>query len=450
MFAQAYTRNMSKPGGRRGSRYNITTYQRTTTNKAGAEVKYWEGSWDAPRDLTEGKRKQITGTSRNSEVEAVMRTEEKIEAFLARANGEDFGPERRTRRGAAAVNTLRDDHTVQTFLEEWYKAQVDSDRWAQNSAIRIQQAFRDHIFPYLGSIPLTELTKKDVRVLFTKTLPGLTKKDKDGKDTGTRQLGDNRINYIFTNFRAAIRAADAKSWIDGDPTFQVHMPTPSGPSGDDEMIVDLMNKLLVVFRDRTIDDVETLRVALSFFLGMRRGEARGLCYSDISNLDGPGKATIKVRRQLGYVSTRQGGEGTAFTASTKTGRERTIPVHARVAELLRSQRSRIEGWQKTPDWNPRPGFEDLVIIRPDGSFPKLNDDNEVFYKWLDRVGVSVPGVKPGSLRHASATWWATVIGQDEQFLKDVLGWSQHSDLSHYYTRVNQNLLADQMSLGDNF
>jgi integrase len=441
---------MSRPGGRRASRYNITTYQRKTTNKAGEEVLYWEGSWDAPRDLTGGKRKQITGTSRRSQVEAEMRTEEKIEEFLARASGDFTGPEKRTRKAAAPVNTLRTDHTVQEFLEEWYQAQVDSDRWAPNSAIRIQQAFRDHIFPYLGATPLTELTKKDVRLLFTKTLPGLTKKDKNGKDTGARLLGDNRINYIFTNFRAAIRAADAKAWIDGDPTFQVHMPTPSGPSGADEMIVELMNKLLVVFRDRTIDDPDTLRVALSFFQGMRRGEARGLCWKDITNLDGLGKPTIKVQRQLGYVSARQGGEGTAFTDSTKTKRDRTIPVQKRVAELLRSQRDRIAEWKQSPDWNPRPGFEDLVDIGPSGNFPKLNDDNERVYKWFERVGISVPGAKPGSLRHASATWWATVVGQDEQFLKDVLGWSQHSDLNHYYTRVNQDLLADQMSRGDDF
>ena len=440
---------MSRPGGRRAPRYNITTYQRTTRNKAGEEVKYWEGSWDAPRDLTGGKRKQITGTSRTSEVEAVMRTEEKIETFLARAGGADI-PEKRTRKGAVPVNSLRTDHTVQEFLEEWYQAQVDSDRWAPNSAIRIQQAFRDHIFPFLGSIPLTELTKKDVRIHFTKTLPGLTAKDKDGKDTGKRLLGDNRINYIFTNFRAAIRAADAKVWIEGDPTFQVHMPTPSGPSGADEMIIDLMNQLLVVFRDRSIDDADTLRVALSFFQGMRRGEARGLCFSDIENLDGPGKPTIKVRRQLGYVSARQGGDGTSFTPSTKTGRERTIPVQKRVEELLRSQRARVEEWKKSPDWNPRPGFEDLVDVLPTGGFPQLNDDNERVYKWFERVGIQVPGAKPGSLRHASATWWATVVGQDEQFLKDVLGWSQHSDLSHYYTRVNQNQLAEQMSRGDDF
>jgi integrase len=430
---------MKTPGGRRASRYNISTYQRTTTNKAGDEVKYWEGSWDAPRDLTGGKRKQITGTSRKSEAEAISRTEDKIEEFLVNANRE-----------ASPFESPRGDHTVQTFLEEWYQAQVAMNRWAENSKIRIKQVFEDHVYPYLGHIPLTELTKKDVRQVFTEKLPALTKKDKQGKDTGKRLLGDNRINYIFTNFRAAIRAADAKAWIDGDPTYRIHLPTPSGPSGEDEMIVDLMNKLLVVFRDRSIDDTDTLRVALSFFQGMRRGEARGLCFDDITNLDGPGSATIKVRRQLGYVSARQGGDGTTFTASTKTGRERTIPVQKRVAELLRSQRARVDEWKKSPAWNPRPGFEDLVIIRPDGTFPKLNDDNEVFYKWLDRVGISVPGVKPGSLRHASATWWATVVGQDEQFLKDVLGWSQHSDLNHYYTRVNQNYLAEQVSRGDDF
>jgi integrase len=440
---------MSRPGGRRASRYNISTYKLKTRNKAGEIVEYWEASWDRPREFTDGKRRPITGTSRESKVIAIMRAEEKIEAFLASVQGGAQYATDRPRRSNVSTVSEPNERTVQEFLEEWYQAQIESNRWQPNSAIRIKQAFRDHVYPYLGAITLTELTKKDVRIHFTKTLPDKKVKDKDGNGTAKRLLGDNRINYIFTNFRSAIKAADEKAWIEGNPTFQVHMPTPSGPAGDDEMIVDLMEKLLVVFRNRDIDDVDTLRVALSFFLGMRRGEARGLCWSDIYNLDGFEPA-IKVRRQLGYVSKAQGGEGMIFTASTKTGRERVVPVQIRVAELLRSQRERVEEWKKSPEWKPREGFEDLVIIRSDGSVPLLNNDNEVVHEWFKRVGIDVSGVKPGSLRHASATWWATVKGQDEQFLKSVLGWSDKSDLSHYYTRVNQNQLAALMRLGDDF
>lgn len=439
---------MSTRGRRSSRRYNIHTYEVTgnvVLDGRRQKVTYFEAAWVVPSEMAPGKRKQIKATSRRSAVEAQMRCEEKVDAFLA-TNGENLpGNEkaRRVRKAAVPVNSLRTDHTVQEFLEEWYEAQVESDRWVQNSAIRIKQTFRDYIYPFLGSKPLNELTKKDVRVHFTKTLPGLMRLDKDGRPTSKRRIEDGKLLYTFTNFRAAIRAADAKNFTDGDPTFQIHMPKKPEPHGEDREIEELLYELLKVFANPKNDDVMTLRFAISFFMGMRRGERCGLQWADIDDLNAD-EPVIKVQRQLGYTSKKQGGEGHFFTPSTKTGRAREVPLQEHVVDLLRIHRKRVDEWQKSPNWNPDNGYGDLILIRENGKFYDLNKDNELWAKWLKDVGLNMNGVAPGALRHASATWWATVNEQDENFLRDVLGWSKKSDLTRYYTRKNQKSLKTKM------
>lgn len=432
------------------SRYNISCYPRNDKDKNGRPITYFEASWDKPRQYTDGKRQQVRATSRNSETEAIMRCEEKIERYLGEVRGDAVaGETRRTRRAAAPVNSLNPDPTVREFLDEWHQAQVDSDRWAPNSAINIKQIFDTYINEYLGDKKLSELTKKMVRIHFTKTLPNLKKKDKDGNDTDKRLLGDSRINYIFTNFRAAIRAADAKNWIDGDPTFQVHLAGRNEPAGTDEDIVRLMNAMLEVFRNEENDDPDTLRFALSFFTGMRTGERNGLSWSDIDDLDKK-LPKITINKQLSYTSAKRGGDGHYLRPSTKTGRDRTFPATKRVGELLRKHYERVQEWKKSPDWAPREEFSDLVLLRPDGSFVALSKDTVLFRQWLKKHNISDEGIKPGSLRHASATWWASVNLKDRKFLQQVLGWSEKSDLDRYYTRVNQQQLENEMSAADDF
>jgi integrase len=439
-------------GGKRSKskRYNISSYQRKSRNSRGETIDIWEAAWDKPKQyLLDGKRDPIVATSRDNEMIAIMRCEEKIEAFLASVNAGqvELKPARKSRPGKFYEKEA--DYTVRSFIEEWYEAQVESARWQENTKIRIWQAYRDHIFPYLGSIKLDELDKKTVRIHFTKTLPALKQVDKNEKPTNKPLLGSDRIEYIFTQFRMAIRAADAKHFTDGNPVFDIVIKKRKRPAGSDAMIEELMFKVLEVFRNPANDDAETLRISLSFFLGMRRGEARGICFSDIDDLDAD-QPSINIQRQLGYVSKKEGGEGHILTPSTKTGRNRIVPLHPHCVALLRKQRDRVEKWKKQPQWKPRKGFEDLVLIRENGSFLDLNKDNEAVHQWFKRMKIDIPGVKPGSLRHASATWWATEVGHDEDFLKSVLGWSKKSDLNHYYTRSNQKQLKDKMAKGKNF
>ena len=111
----------------------------------------------------------------------------------------------------------------------------------------------------------------------------------------------------------------------------------------------------------------------------------------------------------------------------------------------------MDEWKKNVEkWQPREGFGELILVKESGKFVPLNDDYLLFRKWLEKVGIDIPGVKPGSLRHASATWWATVNNQDEDFLRSVLGWSKKSDLTGYYTRKNQDKLKEKMKAGDDW
>lgn len=437
-------------GGFKGSLsrspYDIVISKKTVrVVKKGREedVSYWEGSWEVPREIRRKPRHKITGSSRTSEMQARERTVAKVLAFLEEWHPGLHESPTKPRKKLPIEIDEKPDRTVQSFLEEWFNAQVESNRWQLSTKNGIEQKFKDYIFPYLGAIKLDDLTTEQVRKHFTLFLPNLKKLDKSGRPTNTNRLAASAIRQILQHFHMAIRAARAKNWIETDPAYQIPLPSEPVQHSDDDTVINLMDALIEAFlAEPDMDDPETIRVAIAFFMGLRRGERCGLRFQDIRDLDGK-KPEMVVAKQLGYISTNKGGDGHFLTASTKTGRPRKIPIPAPLIPYLKHQRAKVARWKESSSWKPKPEYEDLVLIRENGDLIGLNQDSRLINKWFVKHGVNVPGASAGDIRHASATWWVVEHELKRPELKKMFGWTKESEMDMYYARTDLQPLAQK-------
>ena len=295
------------------------------------------------------------------------------------------------------------------------------------------------IYPYLGKIPLTELTHAQVRLHFTETLPSVL----DTNDQ--RVLSDQRIRGIYSTFKAGMNRASRKKLIPDGEFSDIGIQMTFEPAGIDETIDSLMwdmNALLQ--RPDVIEDPLALRWALAFGQGLRRGERCGLKWSDV-DLDA-GRMTIQ--RQLSYIP----GQGDFLDERLKAGEKRTITITPLTRPFLEKAFERRRAERSSPNWAPREGFEDLVLLRSDGSAENLNHDNTLFHEFMNKYEISYSNLSPGALRHASATYWANYGGPDgrgvpRERLRQFLGHSPSSKLDAYYARATQQAMDEDFGVG---
>lgn len=424
--------------------FNIWVSQKSrpsTKNGQPITVQYWEGCWDIPEiaraaDDTR-KRPQITASSTVSEADAEEKCRQKVLNFwMTRTDGirqEVFQkkPAELTREQRRAA------YTVQTFLEEYVRSKTNpntapENRWKDNTAKRNITMLTMWIYPYLGDKLLTQITHEQVRIHFTETLPNIL------DDNDERRLGDRRIRGIYSVFRAGLKRAGAKGLMEEGEFLDIGIQMSFEPAGIPEDIDNLMWEMNALLqRPEVIADPLALRWALAYS-ALRRGERTGLKWSDIDLQLGK----MKIQRQLSYVA----GRPDFLDERLKANEARTIDITAIIRPFLVEARKRRDELEKSPDWNPRPDFSDLVLLRDDGSAEKLNNDSALFHEFMEKYHVQYRNLSPGSLRHACATYWANYGGPDgrgvtREMLRKFLGHSAKSSLDAYYARASQDAMS---------
>lgn len=418
-----------------------------TKNGEAVRIPYWEGVWDIPRvALAEGdtrKRPQITASSSIGPEDAEEKCRQKVLDFWMRrtdtirqANYERQ-PVRMSKEERAA------GYTVRSFLEEWFASKSNpntapQNRWAPNTARNNKTMLEKWVFPYLGDVPLTQLTHQQVRLHFTETLPSVV------DDNDQRVLGDKRIRGIYSTFRAGMNRAGAKGLVEAGEFLDIGIQMTFEPAGVPEDIDELMWEMnYLLKRPEVIADPRALRWALAYGQGLRRGERCGLMWSDIDLR----RRRMTIRRQMSYIP----GQADFLDERLKAGDARTITITDITLPFLQAARARRDELEASPDWNPpRPEFADLVLLRDDGRAEKLNHDNTLFHQFLGDYEVSYRNLSPGALRHACATYWANYGGPDgrgvsREKLREFLGHSAGSDLDAYYARASQLALDREFS-----
>ena len=339
-----------------------------------------DGLWTARVDLgfVDGKRKrkQIYGKTRKE-------VAEKLKVLL------------RDQQQGLPIATER--QTLEQFLTRWL-AEVVAARNRPKTHHSYSEIARLHILPTLGKIQLSKLTPQDVQGLLShKSAAGLSART---------------VGYIRAVLRMAL--GQALKWGLVARNVATLVTTPRAERMTINALTPTQSRALL--EAARGDRLEALyRVALS--LGLRRGEALGLRWSDI-DLEA---RTLRVEVALGVID----GKLVLGEPKTETSR-RTLPLPAALVPALRTHHAR----QLEERLAAGGKWQDTGYVFTSSVGTPIHPGNlmKSFHALLGRAGL--PRIRFHDLRHSCASLLAAQ-GVPARVAMEVLG---HSDI-----RITQNI-----------
>lgn len=306
---------------------------------------------------------------------------------------------------------------------------------------KYRRDFELHILPFLDK-GIRSITPDDLEELFWRTLPA------EGRSPRS----------IFNAYRAlgtCMNYAVRKDMLVKNPcqSVEVKRPESAVSKDDDKWInrrVSMTKGMLKWLSDPSNEYHDHYPRFLMMFLGLRRAELLGLEWSNFSQLDKKGKATLVVEQQLkrktgnGWYLDR----GINGKSGTKNRKSRTIPIPElwRVALLEEKEKGRVakEEWAS-----------DLVFLLPpdDAGKSRWIDYKAHQDRWEEILTAYVNHRKqvkepidptyywrPHANRHIAASLLFDA-GVQLEVAQEILG---HSDkaITQYYTHLTRRAKVD--------
>jgi len=407
-----------------GGLYTKTRTRRDPRTGRTFTVTYWEASWDIPEDRRRAgfARKRITGSGPTQSV-ALRNLEHNKEAFLAGRG-----------RGREQVKGIPKGvmPTVTRLFEAWIDEIAIGDV-SEIVAGKYRGYFENHLLPYLGDVKVNQLDKRRLALLFSETLPK-KREVRDGIDKGQLLSKASQLN-VYRALSKFLTYAEVHNYIDHNPLRSITAPQVQRAKID----VDKYSALADALLDRlaAADDPDYCRWLMQF-LGLRRAERLGLRWGDSTSLNGK-DSMLTVRGQLARRE-----DGGWELKSTKTGKERRIALSEPWVSALRGHKKQQDAHRRDKSlWKPREGFEDLVFLRPNGSFYTLNADNRDWRRVLERY--ELPYWRGHINRHVTASRLAATDPPTPlNVVYSVLGHDSEA-IGYYYSKVMERQQVPAMA-----
>ncbi|MDR1547758.1 MAG: site-specific integrase [Hungatella sp.] len=291
------------------------------------------------------------------------------------------------------LNDLRYEVTHQMYTQsskvtvsEWF------DIWLKDyRGIRIkpgtkevyQNTFNARIKPVLGKKKMTSVRMDQIQKLYN--------------DMAEKNYAEGTIKLVGVVLYGMFKQAVKTGLITKNPAAMATIP--KAKERKERIAMNLGEQKQ--FQDYAIKYSEYYRIFLiALCTGMRNGEVRGLCWSD---MDFDNKL-IHVTGTLKYVKDRGHYKGSPKTKTSK----RDIPMLGLCYDLLKEQREKQEEQKKLAGkwWEPLKGLEELVFTSPDGkpvSRERVTKElNEIINK-MHEDHLDMPEFTFHTLRHTFAT-----------------------------------------------
>ena len=314
---------------------------------------------------------------------------------------------------------------VGEWLERWLASRVSlRDSTSRGYAAHV----RGYLIPYLGGIPLADLSPADVQGMFTAIIRG---------DAALgRPVTAATLHRIHATLRAALNAAVRAGLIPTNPGRWPELPAAARPRPQvwTSARVELWQRegwrpaVGVWTAEQTaqfLSHVRTHRLYALFHLvalrGLRRGEAAGLRWADL-DLDA---GTLTVSGQLQQI----GGRLVAGAPKSEAGR-RVVALDRTTIAALRGHRARQQAERAAAGpWWAETGY---VFTTPLGKPVGPDRLTRLFRRRVAESGL--PPVTLHGLRHGAATL-ALAAGTDLKIVQDQLGHSTIMLTADTYTSV---------------
>jgi integrase len=309
--------------------------------------------------------------------------------------------------------------TVAAYATTWLAREGEKSAagrgLAESTVDFYRQVFEYYVNPLVGSRPLPDLTTEDVEQMMTELA-------RAGRKPRTVQAARNALGRLLKDAKRHGLVADVATI--GSSQVRRALADDDGPESK-ALTPEQLRSLFEAAAGTTWEPL----IATMGLLGLRRGEALGLSWSDL-DLDA---RKVTVRRSLSRVRSR--GATHLVLAPTKTrNSRRPLPLPALLVNLLRSWRAEQTRQRLRVGENWGHGWleDDLVFTTPIGM--PVDPDN--LRHALQRLGRSagVGHVHPHQLRHTLASVMIA-SGHTPPEVAKVLGHSSPAVTLEYYAHA---------------
>jgi integrase len=313
-----------------------------------------------------------------------------------------------------------DNATVGEWFDLWITI---SERNLKPSTLAGYRSHTRYVKGHFGKVKLSRLTTEQVEGLYD--------------SLRERGLSGTSINNVHRTIRAALNEAVRRGRLAKNPAIHAR----PGRIEEREVVpitVGDAQSILAVARGRR----NGARWPVALSLGLRQGEALGLCWEDVDWEAG----TLRVRRVIQRVAWKHGcknlscglkahrcprrhGGGLAIMEPKSRAGRRTISLPANLVSSLRDHR-RIQLDERLAAgelWEPGPHGGWVFATVVGRSIQSRRDWGE--WKEILRLA-GVPDARLHDARHSAATY-LLVQGVDPRTVMGILGWSQLSLTARY-------------------
>jgi integrase len=375
------------------------------TSGDGSLYKTADGRWRAAVSLPGGGRRYLSGRTK-SEVAAKRR-----EVLRAIESGQTIG----TRR----------PQTLAQYLDEWLGKtlpnRVAAGRLSQDTLDSYATLTRLHVLPHLGGTRLDRLTPALLRDWITLLLakprrlaPGQRAED---ADPGAPRLSPRTVTLVHAVLRAALNDA-LRDEVPGLRRNVAELVEPPARTPSRAQPLDLQTLPAVL---GAIEAHRWRALWLTYLgLGLRKGEALGLLWSDVDLETG----LVTVQRSL----RRRGGRLVDGPVKTQAS-SATVPIPRPLVAVLAQHRAvQQRKREQAYTWSD----PDRVFTTSHGT---PLDPRNVNYEWTKVCAAAgIDPIRPHDLRHSMATL-ALRQGVDIKTIQSMLRHSRLATTADLYTHV---------------
>jgi integrase len=321
----------------------------------------------------------------------------------------------------AGINIALEQQTVQEFMTRWLEEVVKRQN-RERTYLKYKMDAENHIYPHIGKIQLCKLTPDHVQsllnLLATKPRGPKNGSSKRENPRAAEPLSPLSVSNVRAILRRALNIAMRRGYLVRNVATLVDAPRRStfsiAPLDEDQA-----RHLLAAVAGHRLEAL--YRLALS--LGLRRGEACGLCWQDIDFE----AATLTINGSL-----QRWGGALHWTAPKTAGSVRTLAVPPVLLNVLREHRARQEQERLNAGWEwTTTGY---VFVSLNGTPIEPHNVVRYFKTALKQAGLSET-IRFHDLRHSCAT---ILIAQGVHLsvIKDILGHTQISTTANVYGHVH--------------
>lgn len=301
--------------------------------------------------------------------------------------------------------------TLETyFFDEWLPSLHDL---RPNTVLSYETLGRRHLIPILGRKQLRRLTRSDCEKLISRLAAGEARPP----------LSPATIRRVHALLHACLNAALRDGLVHANAAAGVRLPRDRHRTGTTWSPQQLQR-----FLDATLSDPLGPLFLVLATTGMRRGEAVGLCWSQVDLAN----CAVSVRQSMLSVRYK------VIVDEPKTTRSsRTIAVDPITVAVLRhvQQRQDAQRQLRGSAWHPG----DYVFTREDGSPWHPEYVSKRFAVLVKRAGL--PRIRLHDLRHTHASL-ALRGGVHLKVMQERLGHSSISVTANMYSHVAPGLQHD--------